>query len=224
MNGPTPPAGPPRTRRPAGLKNMAVRTLFASFPLWSLGLLAWVPALRFALLRQRRRSWAVLALSLALTVLYILLLEIAPKSDEEGAASFLIGLYIVIFLVGSCVHGFLGDRFPRPVRQPRPFGPGGPGSGESRSMTPESGRAITWPVGFPPAAQPVVDPTADTAIGPAPPPPAPPVAAPHATEISAPSSEPATGPAANTPTSPRMRRVASELAELDELLRQEESR
>ncbi|MBB1257273.1 hypothetical protein [Streptomyces alkaliterrae] len=112
---------------------MVLRVLFATFPVWSLGLLSWVPSLRFALLGRRRLDWLVFGLFTALTVGYLVLLGTVP-SDPEGdnPASLLAGAYAILFIGGSLVHGLLGE--PRPaagrvgaVPPPTVRGPGGYG-------------------------------------------------------------------------------------------------
>ncbi|MBB1246593.1 hypothetical protein GL263_24030, partial [Streptomyces durbertensis] len=92
---------------------MALRVLFATFPVWSLGLLAWVPSLRFALLGRRRLDWLVFGLFATLTVVYLVLLVSVP-SDPEGddPASLLAGAYAILFMGGSLVHGLLGEPAP----------------------------------------------------------------------------------------------------------------
>lgn len=196
----TPPP-PPRTSGP-GAWGITVRLLFASFPVWSLGLLSWVPSLRFAVLRRRRVDWAVFGLSVALTVVYIVLLIVVPASDPdaEGLGSFFAGLYILGLVVGAVVHAILGDRFARSP-QPPAFGPGpaGPPPGYGYGYPPPPYVTDTAPQGYAPAPP---------VAAPAPAPPSPAPAQPF----------PASA-AAVPPSSDRMRQVASELDELDELLR-----
>ncbi|MBE9498683.1 hypothetical protein IHE61_09295 [Streptomyces sp. GKU 257-1] len=82
---PQPPRQPqPGAARPGGTRALLVRIAFASFPLWSLGLLAWVPSLRFAILRRRPLDWAVFAGACVLTAVYILLLFVVPET-KPGA-------------------------------------------------------------------------------------------------------------------------------------------
>ncbi|MCG3042961.1 hypothetical protein L7D48_20675, partial [Streptomyces sp. S1A] len=117
-----PPATPPPapSRRGPGAGGIALRVLFASFPVWSLGLLAWVPSLRFAIIRRRPLDWAVFAVSVVLTAAYVVLLFTVPESEpgEDGTAQAGAGMYIFLLIVGSVVHAVLGDRFPR---DPAPY-------------------------------------------------------------------------------------------------------
>lgn len=194
----TPPP-PPRSPGP-GPRGMTVRLLFASFPIWSLGLLSWVPSLRFAVLRRRPLDWAVFGLSVALTVVYVVMLIVVPASDPEGetTASAVGGLYILVLITGAVVHAILGDRFQRQTwyahppsatahgygYPPNPYAAGPHQPGHVAALLP------TLP-GMPPTAPTV--------------PAAPTDGSPYAV------------PAA--PSSDRMRQVASELDELDEFLR-----
>lgn len=81
---------------PTPTRALLARIAFASFPLWSLGLLSWVPSLRFAVLRRRPYDWAVFALACVLTVVYIVLLVKVPetKPGEEGNAQLAAGIYM----------------------------------------------------------------------------------------------------------------------------------
>ncbi|HEX5568229.1 MAG TPA: hypothetical protein VFY14_15110 [Streptomyces sp.] len=187
-----PPPGPPQHR--PGAKGMALRLLFASFPLWSLGLLAWVPSLRFAVIRRRPLDRAVFAGSAVLTAVYVVLLFTVDEGEEGGWASAAAGLYFMAFLVGTTAHAVLADRFPRPpapLPSPRP--------------TPYPVPHPAQPPGPVHAADIAGAPTVYGSSPPAAPPPAPYL--PHPPRPH------------SHPQSPRMRQVASELDELEELLR-----
>ncbi|PJE95690.1 hypothetical protein CUT44_22280 [Streptomyces carminius] len=180
MYGPAVPPPAPSRRGP-GAGGMVVRLLFAAVPLLSLGLLSWVPSLRFALIRGRRADWAVFAVSAVLTAVYVVLLFTVPEGgkDAEGTASLPAGLYMVLLFGGATVHAVLGDRF---LRDPAAY---------------RTGRPVPYPLaghpGPPPAAYPQ------------------PYAAPVPFQP-----QPQPQP---QPPSTRMRQVASELDELDALLR-----
>ncbi|SFJ74222.1 hypothetical protein [Streptomyces pini] len=200
--------GPPATPPPApshrgpGAGGIALRLLFASFPLWSLGLLAWVPSLRFAIIRRRPLDWAVLAVSVVLTVVYVVLLVNVPESEpgEDGTAQAGAGLYIFLLIVGSVVHAVLGDRFPR---DPAPNRTAASVPGTS---LPGGPHASPYPA--PPASRSPGFADAPTAYG-HPPPPA----------YGYPQPSRPQSPPVQPPQSSRMRQVASELDELGELLR-----
>jgi hypothetical protein len=201
MYGP-PLAQPPQPARP-GTRALVVRGLFASFPVWSLGFLAPVPFLRFALLRRRPLDWAVFALYCALTFVEVVLIYRVP--DDESTVSFLAGLFIVAYLAGAPVHACLGDRFPRPAAATATAG----------FPVPPHAHPPAAPYAVPHAAAHVTPPVAPHA----------PAAAPYAPSVAAPPPAPPSpvAPAAPGP-SPRMRQVASELDELGEFLRREEGR
>lgn len=202
---------------PGRAGTLALRIVFASFPVWSLGLLAWVPSLRFAILRKRPVDWAVFAVGLVLTGVYVMLLikvPADPAQGSEGNLQFAAGLYALLFMTGAVVHAVLADRFPRgaraPAHPPYPYAPGtgrGPGPGP-----------MTGPATGPGYGAPVPGPNPYARTVPATPPPGPPDATP-------PQPPP---PYAPTPpphaASPRMRQVASELDDLDELLRRRDER
>ncbi|MDT0310633.1 hypothetical protein RM780_27345, partial [Streptomyces sp. DSM 44917] len=114
-----PPAPHPPAPQGPGAKALVLRGVFASFPVWSLGLLGWVPSLRFALLRRRALDWAVLGITLALTVAEILAIALVPDTDSDAGA--LAGLFTIAWITGATVHGVMGDRFPR--RPPAPLPP-----------------------------------------------------------------------------------------------------
>ncbi|GAA2385235.1 hypothetical protein GCM10010420_04520 [Streptomyces glaucosporus] len=211
MYGPaaTPPHPPSRPGPGAG--GMVVRLLFASFPVWSLGLLAWVPSLRFAVIRGRRADWAVFCVAVALTVVYVVLLFVV--GEEQSTASAFAGMYIVALIGGSVVHAVLGDRFLRdpasyraaasaPYPAPHPAPPAGPRTAGTAGAPGAYGHPYPAPYAPPPSAAPAAygyPQPAPSSPGPHPP---------------GPGTPPPSGP-----QSPRMRQVASELDELDELLR-----
>ncbi|MDB1087218.1 hypothetical protein PJ985_06505 [Streptomyces sp. ACA25] len=208
------------------VRRIAVRVFFAAFPLASLGLLAWVPALRFAVIRRRAADWAVAVLAGVLTAVYIAVMVSVPEGPDaeisDGAA-----LYVLGFLLATTVHAVLGDRFVRPHR-PKAWPGSLPPAGSAWTPPP---RTSPWPYG------PAPSPTAETMAwspppGSAVPYPAPPAhpgpSAPVPTTVERPPPvrAPAPPPAhpAPPPASPRMRQVAAELDELDNLLRDQDGR
>ncbi|GAA2456083.1 hypothetical protein [Streptomyces macrosporus] len=206
---------PPAPSRPGpGVGGMVMRLFFASFPVWSLGLLAWVPSLRFAILRRRPVDWLVFGVAVALTAVYVVLLATVPTSDDapESMGPFWAGLYILLLIAGSVVHAVLGDRFLRDpaayrAARPAPYPTPHPTAHPAPPVAPHAADIANAPTayGYPRPAAPVP---------PAPVPPAAPVPPPPG---------PRTPPPAG-PQSPRMRQVASELDELDALLRGRDGR
>ncbi|WP_139238263.1 DUF3824 domain-containing protein [Streptomyces aidingensis] len=184
------------------------RVLFATFPLWSLGFLSWVPPLRFAIRRGRPADWAVFAGWLALTVVYGIMMWRIPENpvtESEETLSALGGGYALCMIVGGVAYALAGGGPWRP-EPPGPF-PGPP---------PPSGVLLPGPMdpphhrpyghGTPAPYHPGPAGPGPVAPGPATLPPAPPQSRP----------QPSAGP------SPRMRQVADELDELGELLRKQE--
>ncbi|UGY91834.1 hypothetical protein [Streptomyces gobiensis] len=203
MYGPaTPPPPPPPYRPRVGTRGMAVRLLFAALPLVTLGLASWAPSLRFAIIRKRPLDWAVFALSVVLTIVYIVLLVVVPDDPEgKNMSSFWAGLYIMLLICGAVTHAILADRFPRTpaphsAPHPAPAGYGYP--------------AVGYPPPFP-QSQPQ----------PQPQPQAQPQSQPQPQPQSQPQPQPQSQPQP-PPQSSRMRQVASELDELDALLRKRE--
>lgn len=217
---------------PGRAGTLALRIVFASFPVWSLGLLTWVPSLRFAILRKRPLDWAVFAGSLGLTVLYVVLLlkvPAEPARGAEGDLQFLAGVYALLFMTGGVVHAVLADRFPRgqePAPQPQPvpmptpqapahpYGPGyaAPVPGPNPNPNPYAQTIAATPPPAP-SAYPSPHPESRPSSHPGPHPD--PRPSPHSQAAPPQRSGPPGPPAA----SPRMRQVASELDDLDELLR-----
>ncbi|WP_257573796.1 hypothetical protein [Streptomyces sp. JJ66] len=230
---------PPAHRAGPGAGAMTARLLFASFPVWSLGLLAWVPSLRFAILRRRPLDWAVFAAFAAGTVAEILLLAFTPEEPDHPANA-AAGGYVLMFLIGAVTHAVLADRFPRTA--PTPYGAHAVGYGYPQPAPGPAPTGNGYPQPTPPPQHAVHQHVPPYAAPPYPaPPPQPSARYPHSvhqqpTEYappglrpqpvpqppSAPQSPSAPQPAA--PTAPaeepaRMRQVASELDELDALLR-----
>ncbi|MDT0319608.1 hypothetical protein [Streptomyces millisiae] len=134
---------PPRSTGP-GAAAIAVRVAFALIPTLSLGLLAWVPSLRFAIIRRRNQDWAVLGLFCALTAAEIILVAYIPDDADDGLSA-LVGFYLVAYFIGATLHAVLADRFPRPTT------PGYPAAPPPTPYHPTG-------YGYPPAPAPVVAP------------------------------------------------------------------
>ncbi|TDC03950.1 hypothetical protein E1265_36230, partial [Streptomyces sp. 8K308] len=116
MYGP-PSAMPVPPRRPAGpgAKAIAVRVAFATVPALTLGLLAWVPSLRFAVIRRRGLDWAVFGLFCALTVAEIILVANTPDEMDDNYSTF-VGFYCFAYFIAATIHAVQADRFPRPAK------------------------------------------------------------------------------------------------------------
>ncbi|WP_431780766.1 hypothetical protein [Streptomyces chumphonensis] len=222
MYGPVAPPSPPPYRRGPGGAAIVVRLLFASFPVWSLGMLAWVPSLRFAVLRRRPLDWAVFALFLALSVLEIVL-ALATPDDPDSDLGVAMGGFALALIIGATTHAVLADRFPRP---PAPYAgyapyPTPPAAGGHPGAPPATAAGYGYPGPVPPPgpAAPHQQPTVYA------PPPGPPPGPSAPTPPPASTAPPASTPPPGRPAPPaRMRQVASELDELDALLRKRDGR
>ncbi|GAB2899660.1 hypothetical protein [Streptomyces mayteni] len=121
MYGPPPVSPePPRPAGPAGsggpgAKAIAVRVAFATIPTLSLGLLAWLPSLRFALIRRRSIDWAVFGLFCSLTAAEIILVAYTPDDVDDNLSAF-VGFYCFAYFIGATIHAVQADRFPRADR------------------------------------------------------------------------------------------------------------
>jgi hypothetical protein len=82
---------------------------WASVPVWSLTLLAFVPFLRLAIARRRARDWAVFAGYVAAVVLEIVFLSSGGPNGDGPV--FTIGIVLSLILMGAApVHAFVAFR------------------------------------------------------------------------------------------------------------------
>lgn len=77
---------------------------WASMPIWSLSLLAYLPFLRIALARHRARDWAVFTGYLAAVVLEVVLASIAGPDDAASVAAGSLAVTVAGF---AAVHAFV---------------------------------------------------------------------------------------------------------------------
>jgi hypothetical protein len=87
---------PPRLR-----KRGAVRLWWAAVPVASIGFLSFVPFLAYAIMRGRKRDWAVFATYLALTVAMIVAVSAIPSN---GSASGALGGFIIALAGAAAIH------------------------------------------------------------------------------------------------------------------------
>lgn len=105
----------------AGTTGRLRQIAWASVPVWSLGLLAFVPFLRLAVARRRRKDWAVFAGYLLAVVLEIVVLSVAGNKDPGTTVAG--GLVILLMGTGS-VHTYLAfGNAPARAADPRPGTP-----------------------------------------------------------------------------------------------------
>jgi len=99
------PSGPEDQPRSGGIPGRIRQLAWASMPIWSFSLLAFVPFLRIALARGRARDWAVFAGYLASTV--IVISAAASNNDAAGAVA---GTMAIAVAVVAAVHAFIAFR------------------------------------------------------------------------------------------------------------------
>ncbi|NJQ08770.1 hypothetical protein, partial [Streptomyces lonarensis] len=97
---------------------IAVRVFFATIPVWSLGLLGWVPALRIAIVRRRALDRAFAAAAAVLTVAYVAVIGSTPQetTDWSVAQNASFALLLLALVPGAVVHACLAD-LPLPPRR-----------------------------------------------------------------------------------------------------------
>ena len=99
------PGRPADQPRSGGTPGRIRQLAWASVPIWSFSLLAFVPFLRIALARGRARDWAVFAGYLASTV--IVISAAASNNDAAGAVA---GTMAIAVAVVAAVHAFVAFR------------------------------------------------------------------------------------------------------------------
>jgi len=99
------PGRPEDQPRSGGMPGRIRQLAWASMPIWSFSLLAFVPFLRIALARGRTRDWAVFAGYLASTV--IVISAAASNNDAAGAVA---GTMAIVVAVVAAVHAFVAFR------------------------------------------------------------------------------------------------------------------
>jgi hypothetical protein len=99
----------------AGAKRSATRlqqVLFASIPVWSIGVFAFAPFLVYAWVSRRRRDWMVFGGYLAATIA-VIAIGVAGSDSSAGGA---VGALIVALIGVAAVHtAVLFRPGPRPV-------------------------------------------------------------------------------------------------------------
>lgn len=91
---------------------------WASVPVWSIGFLAFVPFLAFAVIQRRKQDWAVFGAYLAATIGMIVALAVVNSDSAGGAA---VGGYIIALAGAAAVHAAV---LFRPSRTPTPLAVG----------------------------------------------------------------------------------------------------
>lgn len=90
------------------------RFLWATVPLWSLGMLAWIPFFRRALSVQRRRAWWVTAVYLILAVAEITFASLGGDGPNptpaQNAFSSACGFLALFLMGGGAIHTWVAFR------------------------------------------------------------------------------------------------------------------
>ncbi|GAA2002717.1 hypothetical protein [Catenulispora subtropica] len=96
-----------------------LRVVWASFPVWSVGFLAWVPSLQLAIDRQGRKAWAVFAGFAAgeAAAIWIDIATSETKADKTIVATWPGVLCMLTLMVAPTVHYCLATRGPQPPYQ-----------------------------------------------------------------------------------------------------------
>lgn len=88
---------PARTRYSPALRQV----WWTSVPLWSIGILSFVPFLAFALIHRRKRDWAVFAAYLAASVAMVVTVAAVRSDTDPGAAA---GGFLIVLAACGAVH------------------------------------------------------------------------------------------------------------------------
>ncbi|WP_042371620.1 hypothetical protein [Streptacidiphilus neutrinimicus] len=96
-----------------------LRVLLTCIPIVSIGVLAWVPLVRTALVRRRTADWIVLAATVVLCTLGFFLVGSAPD-DRDTDASDIGGLFLLLMMATSTVYYVVGE-VRKPFSPPAPY-------------------------------------------------------------------------------------------------------
>ncbi|MFG3286952.1 hypothetical protein [Streptomyces sp. NPDC048111] len=211
--------GPPPPR-PAGAGQIVLRVLFALLPLLSIGMLAWVTALRLAIVTRRRTHWALFWVQLALFVVFFGFVMAAPDENDWRMNVGMLGL--LALAVAATAHFLYADirHATRPAAPPYgppygPYGPAGYGPPPLPATTAPQFGAYAHP-------HPYTHPYGETPAPGAPAAPMAPAATPPPAATPAPAAMPSRSPEPPGPhgvAAPRIDRVRAELDELSQYLR-----
>ena len=83
------------------LRGRVRQLAWASVPVWSLGMLAFVPFLRLAFVRRQGRDWGVFAAYFAVVIGLVVLVS---AGGSKGAASAVAGGVVILLMGFAAVH------------------------------------------------------------------------------------------------------------------------
>ena len=101
---------------PAGIRRRLRALLWASVPVWSLGVLSFVPFFRRAIGTRRARDWGVVLVYFAVTIVEMVLVAVAGDPSKPGGSNHALGdisggLVLLLMGVGG-VHAWVAYRGP----------------------------------------------------------------------------------------------------------------
>ncbi|AZM48571.1 hypothetical protein DMB38_24770 [Streptomyces sp. WAC 06738] len=199
--------GPPEPRSASPALRVVLRVVFTVVAVAGLGLLAWAPMLRLAILRRTRLDWVLFWASAAVAAGALAMLATVDGQELPAWRENTGGILLIVLIV-SVVPWFLTvDIRHHREAAGRPFGAGAPAAGGPVPPYGHPGGPVPPPYGPhpPPYAQGPAPYAHDT-------PPPPPGAGPPRQAT----------PRPPVPDAPRAARVRAELDELSDLLRREQ--
>ena len=104
-------SGPLWERPPSRAKTVAGRVAWASIPVLSIGLLAFIPSLRLAIRKQTPVAWLAFVGFLAATVAEIVIVETAkPAANGDTDPGSLAGGYFFALMIVGAIHAWIAGR------------------------------------------------------------------------------------------------------------------
>ncbi|MEU3723120.1 hypothetical protein [Streptomyces sp. NPDC031705] len=180
MHGPgIPPQQGPHGHRPVSGATMSLRVLFTALPVLSCGFFAWGALLRLAILTRKPRDWALLVLTLVLSVVWIVFIELDPTAETNGwqgnvgaGGSIFTGFAVcVYYLVADIKHHEARALAPAPAPW-YPAAPQAPYGGHHQPQPPHQPQHQPQPphqttpgYGYPQAQQPAGQPAQPPRLG-----------------------------------------------------------
>ncbi|WP_052441147.1 hypothetical protein [Streptacidiphilus anmyonensis] len=131
----------PRERSTAARVGLfLLRVLLTCVPIASIGILAWVPLVRAALLRRRVVDWVVLAATVVLCTLGFYLVGSSPDDRDTGRSD--VGVMILLLMMASSTVYYLVAELRQPRHQPVP-----PYAAPAPSWSPAGPPGVAGPAG-----------------------------------------------------------------------------
>ncbi|MFF5704468.1 hypothetical protein ACFY7H_18485 [Streptomyces sp. NPDC012794] len=157
MHGPgIPPQQGPHGHRPTSGAAMTLRVLFTALPVLSCGFFSWGALLRLAILTRKPRDWALLVLTLVLSVVWITFIELDPTADTSGWQSDLGAGGSIFTGFAVCVYYLVSDirHHEAKALAPAPWYPPAPQPPYAQHHQPQPPHQTTPGYGYPPDGPP----------------------------------------------------------------------